>query len=97
MLQLCARYLLHEKRGGLPLDPVARFHLTNGAQVERLHWKADTSASGQRQSHGIMVNYVYRLDDFEKNHEAYAAGRVAASPRIQRLANPQHNANGLTG
>jgi malonyl-CoA decarboxylase len=94
LMHLCARYLLQEKRNGVPIDPVARFHLTNGAQVERLHWKADTSPAGLRLSSGIMVNYVYRLDDVERNHEAYATiGRVAASARIQRLAN-QPPANG---
>jgi len=83
---LCAYYLLHAKRGHGPLDPVARFHLANGARVERLNWKGDTSRRGLTQSLGLMVNYVYRLADVERNHEAYAKEyRIAASADIQRL------------
>ena len=51
---------------------MARFHLGNGARLERLNFLADTSARGLQQSHGLMVNYLYDLDDIEKNHEAYA-------------------------
>ena len=72
LLRLCAYYLLHAKRGEEPLDPVARFHLGNGARMERLNWLADVSPSGMERSAGIMVNYVYELDDIERNHEAYA-------------------------
>jgi malonyl-CoA decarboxylase len=83
---LCAYYLLHAKRGHEPLDPVARFHLANGARVERLNWMGDTSPRGLRQSLGLMVNYVYRLADVERNHEAYAKQyRIAASSEFQRL------------
>ncbi|HEY1259963.1 MAG TPA: malonyl-CoA decarboxylase [Stellaceae bacterium] len=88
LLRLCAHYLLSERaRSGRALDPVAHFHLTNGARVERLNWLGDTSAKGLQQSAGIMVNYLYRLDDIEANHEAYRGeGRVAASPAIRSLA-----------
>jgi malonyl-CoA decarboxylase len=83
---LCAYYLLHAKRGNEALDPVARFHLANGARLERLNWMGDTSRSGLRQSLGIMVNYVYRLAEVERNHEAYAKQyRIAASSSFQRL------------
>jgi len=72
LLRLCAYYLLHAKRDGEPLDAVARFHLGNGARMERLNWLADSSKPGMAHSAGIMLNYVYRLEDIEHNHEAYA-------------------------
>jgi malonyl-CoA decarboxylase len=83
---LCAYYLLHAKRDNEPLDPVARFHLANGARLQRLNWMGDTSPRGLAQSLGLMVNYVYRLADVERNHEAYAKQfRIAASSDFQRL------------
>jgi malonyl-CoA decarboxylase len=85
--RLCAYYLLHAKQGKLPLDPVARFHLSNGARLERLNWLGDTSATGIRRAFGMTVNYVYRLQDLERNHEAYARQyRVVASQEFERLA-----------
>ncbi len=88
MTGMAARYFLSEKNDeGRPLDPVARFHLGNGARLERINWLADKSARGLKQSHGLMVNYLYKLDDIEKNHEAFAnAGIVAASSAVARLA-----------
>jgi malonyl-CoA decarboxylase len=88
LLRLCARYLLHERRSaGRARDPVAHFHLSNGARVERINWLGDTSAKGLQQSAGIMVNYLYRSADIEANHEAYRGeGRVAASAAIRGLA-----------
>jgi len=88
LLALAAEYFLHAKNGaGLPLDPVARFHLGNGARLERLNWRGDLSASGLRQAAGLMVNYRYELRQIEKNHEAYAnQGAVAASPEVRKLA-----------
>jgi malonyl-CoA decarboxylase len=84
--KLCARYLLREKSGGHPLDHVAQFHLRNGAHVDRIFWRADTSARGLRQSYGMMVSYRYDLDDVEKNHERFSSsGRVAAAGRVSRL------------
>ena len=84
---LCARYLLDARRNKEPLDPVARFHLANGARLERLNWMGDTSRPGLERSLGLMVNYVYRLSDVEKNHEAYTAKyQVIASSEIERLA-----------
>jgi malonyl-CoA decarboxylase len=87
LLRLCARYLINEKTpNGRALDPVAHFHLTNGARMERLNWLADTSSKGIRQSAGIMINYLYRLQEIEENHEAYSGeGRVAASVALTRL------------
>jgi malonyl-CoA decarboxylase len=88
LTRLCARYLLRERaNSGRALDPVAHFHLSNGARVERLNWLGDTSDKGLQQSAGIMVNYAYRLADIEKNHEAYRGdGRVVASAAIRNLA-----------
>jgi malonyl-CoA decarboxylase len=85
--RLCAHYLLHARHGNEAYDPVARFHLTNGARLERLNWMGDTSPSGIKRSLGLMVNYVYRLDDLEKNHEAYATlHQIVASAEFRRLA-----------
>ncbi len=87
LLRLGAHYLLNEKRNGDALDRVAHFHLTNGARIERLNWLADTSERGLAQSAGMMVNYRYRLENVEKNHEAYTAdGRVIAVPAVRKLA-----------
>jgi len=71
--------------GSRLIDSVARFHLGNGARLERINWLGDTSAKGLRESAGIMVNYLYRLEDIEKNHEAYAnQGTVAASSAVRK-------------
>src|SRR5205823_5911025 len=67
----CAHYLLNIKEDHEPVDPVARFHLRNGARLERLNWLGDTSPAGLQRSVGIMVNYVYRLGDVERNNESY--------------------------
>ena len=84
---LCAYYLLQVKKGVRPLDPVARFHLANGARLERLNWGADTSASGLANAFGLMVNYVYALSELERNHEAYAQhSRLVASRELEKLS-----------
>ena len=87
LTRLCAHYLVNEKwPDGRALDRVAQFHLSNGAQVERLNWLADQSPNGMAQSAGMMINYRYRLDRIESNHEAYTGRRdVAASPAIRAL------------
>lgn len=86
-LTLCATYLATCKRGKSPLDPTARFHLGNGAQLERLNWLGDTSDKGLRQAGGMMVNYAYHLDDIEKNHEALMNdGKIATSKSVAQLA-----------
>jgi malonyl-CoA decarboxylase len=85
--RLCAWYLMHARQGEEPLDPVARFHLGNGAALERLNWLGDTSASGMQRSAGLMVNYVYRLEDVERNHERYFSSQtVVASRAVEKLA-----------
>jgi malonyl-CoA decarboxylase len=85
LTRLCVRYLAEAKRPrGQALDPVAHFHLSNGARIERINWLADTSAKGLRDSAGLMVNYLYRLSDIEANHEAYRGqGKVALSSRVK--------------
>jgi malonyl-CoA decarboxylase len=87
LLRAAAWYFLRARnRRGLPFDAVARFHLGNGARLERLDWLADVTEKGIAQSYGLMVNYLYDLEDIEKNHEAYVEGRVvAASNAIRRL------------
>jgi malonyl-CoA decarboxylase len=64
---------------GRLMDPVARFHLGNGARLERLNWLADTSKRGIKQSAGLMVNYLYDLATIEENHEAFAHRNVVAT------------------
>jgi malonyl-CoA decarboxylase len=87
IMHLCAYYLLRAKRGHAPLDPVARFHLANGARLARLNWGGDVSSAGIASSLGITANYVYRVADVEENHEAYAKDfKVMASFSLERLA-----------
>lgn len=87
VLPVAAYYFLKAKnKRGRPVDPVARFHLGNGARLERLNWLGDTSPNGLRQSHGLMVNYLYALDEIERNHEDYSnEGHIAASPAVRAL------------
>jgi malonyl-CoA decarboxylase len=86
MEKLCARYLLQEKSGAQPLDPVAQFHLHNGARVNRIFSRADTSARGMRQSYGMMVSYRYELSKVDRNHERFLqSGHVDAARRVLRL------------
>jgi malonyl-CoA decarboxylase len=86
MEKLCARYLLQEKNGTHPADPVAQFHLNNGALVDRIYWLADASSRGLRQSYGMMVSYRYELDELDDNYEQFQrGGRVAAARRVERL------------
>ena len=87
LLRAAAWYYLNAKnRVGLPADAVARFHLGNGARLERLNWLGDGSENGISQSYGLMVNYLYDLEDIEKNHEAYVEGhKVVASSAVRRL------------
>jgi malonyl-CoA decarboxylase len=88
--RLAAYYYLRAKTpAGLPVDAVARFHLGNGARLERINYLGDTSDKAIAQACGLMVNYLYDLDDIEKNHEAFAEGRtVVASNNVQRLLRP---------
>ncbi len=89
--RLGARYLATAKQRGAesgpPLDPVSRFHLGNGARIERLNYLGDSSAKGLRQSFGLMVNYLYSPEEIETNLEAFAGqGTIAMSATVRRLA-----------
>jgi malonyl-CoA decarboxylase len=90
LTRLCARYLAKEEapaRPGRARDPVAHFHLSNGARIERINWRGDVSDNGLRQAHGLMVNYLYDPERIEENHELYLGeGRRAVSAAIRRLA-----------
>ncbi|MBO0755042.1 MAG: malonyl-CoA decarboxylase [Bradyrhizobiaceae bacterium] len=90
VLKAAATYFLTARsRSGTPVDAVARFHLGNGARLERINWPADLSERALQQSYGVMVNYLYDLGDIEKNHEAYAESRtVTAASAVRRLARP---------
>lgn len=81
-----ARYFVHGKTGaGLPADPVARFHLGNGASAHRINWPADYAEGALRRAHGLMINYLYELDQIEARHEAFAgAGTVTSGPAVWR-------------
>jgi malonyl-CoA decarboxylase len=87
LLSLAAVYLLQAKRGEEPADSVARFHLGNGARLERINWAGDISASGVARSFGLTANYVYALSDIDRNHEAYASARtVVVSDTVRSRA-----------
>jgi malonyl-CoA decarboxylase len=80
-----AAYLLRAKsRSGLPVDPVERFHLGNGARLEKIHPTADLSRKGRKEGFGAMVNYLYDLPMVEAYHERYAEhGDIALSPELK--------------
>lgn len=87
MLQQCAvHYLLQTGKQGRPLDAVARFHLSNGARIERLNWMADGSSKGIKQSWGLMVNYLYDLKRLDKYRSQLAQGTIPTSSAIDALA-----------
>jgi malonyl-CoA decarboxylase len=90
LMALAAHYFLMAKaEDGRPVDPVARFHLGNGARLDRINWLGDTSEKGLRDAHGLMVNYRYDLKEIERNHESYAnEGAVAASRAVRGLLRP---------
>ena len=84
--RLCAQYLAREKRGGRPRDSVARFHLGNGARLERINWLGDPSAKGLAESFGLLVNYKYDAAMIERNHEVYTNnGEVIMSSTVKAL------------
>jgi malonyl-CoA decarboxylase len=92
LLVLCAHYLLRVKQGSEPADPVARFHLGNGARLHRLNASSDLSLAGIRRSAGFTVNYVYELNELARNAETYGRSHevcaVAEVARLARLAMP---------
>ncbi len=98
MTAAAAWYFLRARTpGGRVVDPVARFHLGNGARLEQINFLADRSARAMGQAHGLMVNYLYRLGEIEANHEAFAGrGEVVATPQIRRLAPAAKTPRGFT-
>jgi malonyl-CoA decarboxylase len=85
LLQCAAQYLGRELVEGKPADPVARFHLGNGARVERLNWMGDPSPKGMRQSFGLMVNYLYDLKRLDRQRTQLAEGRIALAPALEDM------------
>ena len=92
VLRACARYLTDSTAQRGPLDPVGRFHLRNGARLERINWLANTAPRGFDESYGMMVNYLYDLPTIEENHEAVVRdGRVVRSAEVDALLKgPNH-------
>jgi malonyl-CoA decarboxylase len=84
LLCLTALYLAHASTGRNG-NPVAKFHLGNGAKLHQINWAGDLSRKGLRQSAGIMVNYLYDLGSVEENHERFVNGEVIYSRLIKRL------------
>ncbi|KAF9572735.1 hypothetical protein BGW38_008491 [Lunasporangiospora selenospora] len=97
LLRLCARYILLEKRRHLALDPVANFHLRNGACAYRLNWLGDTSTKGMEESFGIMINYLYSLDHIEMNNQQYLQdGTISVSAKDPWLRSALKSAPSLS-
>ena len=86
LLHCASRYLGHELEQGRPVDPVARFHLGNGARVENIHWMADPSAKGMQQSHGMMVNYLYDLKKLDRHRRMLGEGKIPISGGVADLS-----------
>ncbi len=86
LITICAMYLVFEKKQHQPYDPVTRFHLGNGAEIENINWKADISDHGLEQSVGLMVNYKYTPANIVANHEAYVnTGKICYSSKVKKL------------
>ena len=86
LLRSCAQYLTQSAAAGRRIDPVARFHLGNGARLERINWLGNTAPRAIQESFGIMVNYLYDHDSIEDNHEAFARdGRIVRAPAVDML------------
>ncbi|MEH6628406.1 MAG: malonyl-CoA decarboxylase [Motiliproteus sp.] len=86
LMPLCAHYLYKAKRRSRPLDPVANFHLGNGAYIQRINWLGDTSDNGIKQSMGMLVNYRYEIDKVEKNHECFVnEGKITVSNDFKKM------------
>jgi malonyl-CoA decarboxylase len=85
LLHCAAHYLGKASSKGKPVDPVARFHLGNGARIERLNWAGDPSPNGLKQSYGLMVNYLYDLKRLDKYRDQFLQGKIPASGSIEDL------------
>ena len=85
-MRLCAQYLTRKPLPGSRIDPVARFHLGNGARLERINWLGNAAPRAIQESFGIMVNYLYDHDSIENNHEAFVRdGTIVRSPDADAL------------
>jgi malonyl-CoA decarboxylase len=85
LLSWAARYLGKELQDGKPVDPVARFHLGNGARVERLNWAGDPSPKGLKQSFGLMVNYLYDIKRLDKHRTMLSQGEIPVAGAVEEL------------
>ena len=92
LMRLCAAYLTRPPTPGSRIDPVARFHLGNGARLERINWLGNTAPRAIEESFGVMVNYLYDHDSIENNHEAFVRGAVVRSPDVDALTPYQKEA-----
>ena len=89
LMRCAAQYLAQTVGGDKPLDPVARFHLGNGARIERLNWAGDPSVKGLKQSYGLMVNYLYDLKRLDKYRTQLSQGKIPVSSSVQDLLDGQ--------
>jgi malonyl-CoA decarboxylase len=85
LMRLCATYLTRRPSPGNRIDPVARFHLGNGARLERINWLGNTELRAMQESFGIMVNYLYDRDTIENNHEAFVRGTIVWSQEVDAI------------
>src|SRR5713101_2016366 len=91
LMRLCATYLTRRASPGNRIDPVARFHLGNGARLEQINWLGNTAPRGIQESFGIMVNYLYDIETIESNHEAFVNdGTVMRSTDVDALLAAEH-------
>ena len=91
IMRFCAAYLTRHASTQEPADPVARFHLGNGARLERINWLGNTAPRGIQESFGIMVNYLYDIETIESNHEAFVNdGTVMRSADVDALLAAEH-------
>jgi malonyl-CoA decarboxylase len=90
LMRLCATYLTRRPSPGNRIDPVARFHLGNGARLERINWLGNTELRAIQESFGIMVNYLYDHDSIENNHEAFVRGTIVRSQEVDALLAAEH-------
>ncbi len=87
LLPLCAHYLLHAKHGDDPADPVARFHLANGARLRRVNWLSDVSRAGMERSVALTANYLYYPTDRERNCQTYGSEhKINTTRQLERLS-----------
>ncbi|MCB1616289.1 MAG: malonyl-CoA decarboxylase family protein, partial [Pseudomonadales bacterium] len=92
LMRLCSVYLTtrSEAKGGRMLDPVAHFHLSNGATLQQINWLGDSSKNGMKNAYGIMVNYLYNLDTIDENSENYSNGEPPSiSNSVKKLVNQE--------